>query len=185
MLRSTPLLLLMFALVRPVHADETQDEPMPKPSTPPAAVSAPAPTPAPVVVAAPAAPIATAQPTSSPKVGADGLIEEVIPNPPRVYGYAFGGAALGTLAIGAIMGGVAWSKSNAQEGDASNPQLYTKDFQDDAATGKNLASASYAFLAVGAALAVTDIVLWFEIFRKPRVLRRTPEGIVVPGPGAK
>jgi len=99
-------------------------------------------------------------------------------NPPRVYGFAFGGAALGSLALGAILGVWLSARAGNQEGNASAPPLYTRDLRDEAGQGRALATSAYVFLGVGIALAVTDVVLWYEIYRKPRVIKRTPEGVV-------
>lgn len=176
MLRSAPVLLIGLLLALPAHGDEPpSDEPMHAPN----AQTAPAAQPAP---AAPAAqPAVAAQPAATAQPAAVGVSEEIIPNPPRVYGYGFGGAALGSLALGAILGGVALSKSNEQEGNPSSPTVYTRDLRDAGDQGRSLAVGSYVFLGVGIALAVTDVVLWYEIFRKPRVIRRNPDGSILSG----
>jgi hypothetical protein len=200
-------MLLTAALLCPVaaaRADEpTGDEPMPKsPAGAPAATTPATTTPAastpatttPAATSTPAATTAAPAPAQTapasvpaaamPKVGADGLVEEIIPNPPKVYGWAFGGAAVGALLIGSILGGVAHAYANEQEGSVSHPPLYTNNLRDRGKTGAATAATGYAFLAIGGALAVTDVVLWYEIFRKPRTVKRTPEGVVVPPPGA-
>jgi hypothetical protein len=174
------LLTLSLAMAQ-ARADEPPgDEPMPKqpagepaPSTPPAAAPAPAAQEAPPAAAAPAAPAAPAPAASSNTLATD---EEVIANPPKVYALGFGGAALGALAIGTILGGIALSRSHEQEGNTSMPPLYTHDLNNRASQGSSLATSSYVFFAAGAALAVTDIVLWYETYRKPRVMKRTSEG---------
>jgi hypothetical protein len=173
------LITVGMLLALPAHADEPPgDEPMPGAAQPsPAASAEPsaAAQPPPAAQAAPAAQSAPAAAVAAPSVAS----EEVIPNPPRVYGYAFGGAALGSLALSAILGGVALSKSSEQEGNPSNPPLYTRDLRDSADQGRALADTSYVFLGLGIALAVTDAVLWYEIFRKPRVIKRLSDGTVV------
>jgi hypothetical protein len=191
MLRS---LLLALLIATPLHAQEGGDEPMPSQppakEAPAAATEAPAAAPAAPATAAPAAPataapMAAAPATAAPAATASAApaeaaaVEEVIPNPPRVYGFAFGGAALGSLALSAILGGVALSRSGEQNGDVSNPPVYTQNLRDSGDQGRALANTSYVFLGLGIALAVTDVVMWYEIFRKPRVVKRTADGVVV------
>jgi hypothetical protein len=189
MLRTAPILLgLLLAL--PARAEEPpSDEPMPqaqpaKSAQPAAAAPAPAAA-APAPAAAAPAPAAAAPAASTPgavtKVNADGSIDEVIPNPPKVYALAVGGAAVGSLALSAILGGVALSRSSEQEGNTSSPPLYTRDLRDSGDQGRAMATTSYVFLGVGVALAITDVVLWYETYRKPRVIRRTAEGNLAGG----
>ncbi len=189
MLRTLLAMLLAFALAVPARADEpSTDEPMPKQ---PAVEQAPATTATTAAPATPApaepAPAATAPATqvAAPKLAPDGTVDEIIPNPPKKYAFAFGGAALGCLLIGGILGGVALQRSNEQSGNVAMPPLYTHDLQQRGTLGTNLATSSYVFFAAGAALAVTDIVLWYETFRKPRVVKRTPEGVTMNTSGGK
>jgi type IV secretory pathway VirB10-like protein len=174
-MRQVLALLIVTALVRPLWA-AGPDEPRSTddPGAPAAAPAAPAPTPAPapaptvVEPAAPApAPVVVAAPTGKRE------IEEVEPNPPKKLAFIFLGAAGGTFLLGAILGGVAFSRAGEQTGDPANPPLYTPDLQSHAGEGRALAIAAYTFFALGSALAIIDAVLWFEALRKPRVIKRT------------
>jgi hypothetical protein len=98
--------------------------------------------------------------------------EEILPNPPKKWAIAFGGAALGMWLLAAATGGGALGLSHAQEGDPANPPVYTAALADDAKSGAALASTAYAFMGIAAALTVVDAVLWFETLRKPRVLKK-------------
>jgi hypothetical protein len=105
------------------------------------------------------------------------MVEEVIPNPSKKWGLAFAGATAGVLIIGAALGGVALSRQDEQNGNASSPPLYTKDLQDRGNQADAIAKSSYAFFTLGAILGVVDAVLWFEALRKPRTMKR-PAGSV-------
>jgi hypothetical protein len=106
--------------------------------------------------------------------------EEVIPRPARKWGWAFGAAALGTLALGGVLGGVALARADEQGGNPSAPTYYTQALLDRGNQGKALADSAYAFFALGAALAVVDVVLWIEILRKPTVRRRDATSAALP-----
>jgi hypothetical protein len=178
MLRTAPILLgLLLAL--PAHAEEPpSDEPMPQAKSAPAAAA-----PAPAAVAAPAPAAAAPAPVAAApaKANTDGTVEEIIPNPPKKYALAVGGAAVGSLALAAILGGVALGKSSEQEGNTGMPPVYTPDLRDSGSQGRALANTSYVFIGVGLALAITDVALWYETLRKPRTIRRTPDGTIVSG----
>jgi hypothetical protein len=182
MLRTAPILLgLLLAL--PAHAEEPpSDEPMPQAkSAAPAAAATPAP--APAAASAPTPAVAAPAPVAAApsRVNADGTVEEIIPNPPKKYALAVGGAAVGSLALAAILGGVALGKSSDQNGNTAMPPVYTPDLRDAGSQGRALANTSYVFIGIGLALAVTDVALWYETLRKPRTIRRTPDGTVVSG----
>jgi len=180
MLRTAPILLgLLLAL--PAHAEEPpSDEHMPKAQ--PAKTAEPAAAaPAPAVAAAPAPAVAAPAAAAPSKVNADGSVEEIIPNPPKKYALAVGGAAVGSLALAAILGGVALGRSSDQNGNTAMPPVYTPDLRDAGSQGRALANTSYVFIGVGLALAVTDVALWYETLRKPRTIRRMPDGTVVSG----
>jgi hypothetical protein len=111
------------------------------------------------------------------------LGEEIIPNPPKKYAIAVGGAALGLWVVGGILGGIALGKSNAQEGNPADPPVYTSGLADEAKTGASLATASYVFFGLAAAATIVDAVLWYEALRKPRTIKKaahlqlTPAGV--------
>jgi hypothetical protein len=112
----------------------------------------------------PAATAPTPAPTAEP--------EETIPNPPKVWAYAFGGAALGLWVIAAATGGAALGLASAQNGDPTNPMPYTQSLANDADTGKTLAATAYAFIGLAAVATIVDAVLWYECFKKPRKLEK-------------
>jgi hypothetical protein len=145
-MRTLTVLLLIGSLSSPALADGPDE---PKQTAQPA----PAPAPAPAVVA----------PASS-----SSSTTEVVKNPPKVWAWAFGGAAIGSIILGGALGGAALARSNEQEGNPANPPLYTKQLQKNANEGEALATAGYVFIGVGAALAVVDAVIWYECYRKPR-----------------
>lgn len=93
---------------------------------------------------------------------------QTLPRPSKTYGFAFGGAALGCFALAGVFGGIAVVDANAQNGNVAMPPVYTEGLQKRAGQGQALASAAYAFIGIGAALAVIDAVVWFETLRKPR-----------------
>ena len=161
----------VFGAARADGPDEPRNADAPAaaaPATPAPAEAAPAPAPAQVVAPAPAPAPVVAAPAAATATGG-----EILPNPPKIYGWAFGGAALGSWLIGGILTGVASARSSEQEGNVNNPPLYTKGLQDRAAEGKTLATTGYVFIGLGAALTVVDAVLWFEILRKPRTTQKS------------
>lgn len=94
------------------------------------------------------------------------------PDVPRVskkWGWAFGGAAVGCLVLGSVLGGIAYSRSGEQEGNPANPMLYTPGLQQRGTEGAAMAGAGYGFIGVGVALAIVDAVIWYEALRKPQV----------------
>jgi hypothetical protein len=109
--------------------------------------------------------------------------QEILPNPPKRYPLAVLGVAAGCYLMAGILGGVALDRANEQEGNVKSPPVYTPTLRDHATEGKNLATAAYVFLGVGAAVTIADAVLWVEALRKPRTWRRkvatvlSPEGI--------
>ncbi|MFI5288670.1 MAG: hypothetical protein ACHQ17_03435 [Polyangia bacterium] len=109
---------------------------------------------------------ARADGTAAPASGAPDV--QTLPKPPKVYGWAFGGAAAGCFVLAGVLGGIAVADASAQNGNVQMPPVYTSGLQKRAGQGQALADAAYAFIGVGAALAVVDAVIWFEILRKPR-----------------
>jgi hypothetical protein len=154
------LVLLMVATVSPAARAEGPEEP--RRDAPPAA----APTPAQPAAAQPApaqpAPEAAVAPTAGDK-------DVTVTRPSKKWGWAFGGAAVGCLLVGSILGGVAYGRSGEQEGNPASPMPYTEGLQQRGSEGQAIAGAGYAFLGVGAALAIVDAVIWYEILRKPQV----------------
>jgi hypothetical protein len=98
---------------------------------------------------------------------------QTLPKPPKVYGWAFGGAAAGCFVLAGVLGGIAVADANAQNGNVQMPPVYTSGLQKRAGQGQALADSAYAFIGVGAALAVVDAVIWFEILRKPHAAGTT------------
>ena len=167
-MRSLVALSLVAALAAPAFADPPPaDGPPPTFTDEPAQTDAPAKA-APAPVAAPAAAPAPAPSTPAMDPG-----DEVIPNPPKIWALSFGGAAVGCLLIGGILGGVALSRAGEQEGNVHSPSFYNQALKDNADQGGTLATTSYVVFALGAALAITDVVLWFETYRTPRRIHRS------------
>jgi hypothetical protein len=182
---------LAAALLAPAHADEPAGQKQPvETDEPPPAQPAPAPSaptapetaaPAPTTEPAPAAPAPAAPAPVAAPAAPDEMV--TIPNPPKRYALAFAGAAAGCFVLGGILGGVALSREDEQNGNPANPPLYTRDLQDRGSAGKSMATSAYVFFGLGAALAVVDVVLWIETFRKPRSVKRslaaslTPAGV--------
>jgi hypothetical protein len=107
------------------------------------------------------------EPSPSP-VGPTGVQEETIPRPSRKWPLAFAGAAIGALIVGVALDGAALARANEQNGNAAAPPLYTQDLHDRGEQGKTMAAVGYAFLGIGAGLALVDAVLWYEALRKPQ-----------------
>jgi hypothetical protein len=111
-------------------------------------------------------------------------VEETVPRPAPKWGWAFAGATVGAFVIGAGLGGAALARASEQNGNPASPAYYTQDLANRANEGKTLANTAYAFFGIGAALAVVDAIIWFEVLRKPQVKRResaalrlTPAGV--------
>ena len=117
----------------------------------PAPIATPAPAPAPVVV--------VVAPAPAPEAKVD------FPRPSYKLCIAMGGAAVGALIIGGVLGGVAKSREDEQNGSVASPTLYTAELQDRGKQGSTIAIAGYVFIGIGAALAVADVVLWIERLR--------------------
>jgi hypothetical protein len=101
------------------------------------------------------------------------VIEETLPKPKALYGWAFGGIAVGTLVLGVALDGAASARAKEQNGDPNNPPIYSQHLHDRGVAGKQMATAGYVFLGVGALATLIDAVLWFEVLRKPQVVKRT------------
>jgi hypothetical protein len=76
-----------------------------------------------------------------------------------------GAGAAAALMTGIILGAIAKTRADEQNGDASKPPLYTPDLQSRGQQGDRMATAAYVLFGVGGALAVADIVLWVERLR--------------------
>jgi hypothetical protein len=98
--------------------------------------------------------------------------EEVTPNPPKKWGWAFGGVAVGSFILGGALGGAALARSNEQAGNPMMPELYTDAVRKRGEQGSELAAAGYTFIGLGVVAAVVDAVIWFEVLRKPRRVQR-------------
>jgi|GEM_PF-4597932 len=106
--------------------------------------------------------------------------EEVMPNPSKKWGYGFLGAAIPLLVVGIGVGAAAAARASEQNGDPSNPQLYTRDLAARGKEGETLAITAYCFLGLGAALALVDAIIWFEVLRKPRTVKKTAALTITP-----
>ena len=107
--------------------------------------------------------------------------EETIPNPSKKWGWAFGGVAVGTLAIGIGLGGAAAARGAEQEGNAANPVVYTEALKKRGTEGATMADAGYAFIGIGLVTAVIDAVIWYECLRKPRTRTRVAQRLAPSG----
>ena len=99
--------------------------------------------------------------------------EEVLANPSKKWGYGFLGAAVPLLVVGIGVGAAATARAGEQTGSVTNPPLYTKDLADRGREGQTLALTAYCFLGIGAALALVDAIIWFEVLRKPRKVKKS------------
>jgi hypothetical protein len=179
-MRTLLALVLSAGLVGVARADGPEEtkpaETQPAPAQPAPVAAQPAPVAAqPAPVAAEPAP--APQPVPAAALPATRSDEEVQPNPSKKYGFAFLGAAGGAFVLAIATGAAALAKSAEQEGNTGSPAIYTQDLKDSAAAGKSLADASYAFTIVGAVLAVVDGVIWFEVLRKPKVVKKSTASI--------
>jgi hypothetical protein len=98
---------------------------------------------------------------------------DVLPNPPKKYAWALLGGAAGSLVIGISLGAVALGRSSEQNGDPSMPPIYTSDLHDRGREGQAMSIAAYAFITFGIVLGVLDVIMWFEVLRKPRKMETT------------
>ena len=166
-------LLAVPLMLSTARAQSGPDEPKPSESPPPAAAPAPppaaAPAPPPAVAPEPVPATPPPAPAVAPAAPSD---EEALPNPSKMWGWAFGAAALGSWVVAAGTGGAALVKSSAQEGSVSSPKVYTQHDKSDGDTGQTLATVAYVFIGIGAALTVVDAVIWYECLRKPRTIKR-------------
>ena len=98
---------------------------------------------------------------------------ETVANPPKKYGWALLGAAVPCLVIGIGLGGAALGRAGEQNGDPTMPAIYTTDLHDRGREGQAMATAGYVFIGFGVLFAILDVVMWFEILRKPREMATT------------
>ncbi len=112
--------------------------------------------------------------------GAKKDTEEVLPNPSKKWGWGFLGAAVPLLVVGIGVGAAATARAGEQNGSAANPPLYTKDLAAHGREGETLAITAYCFLGLGAALAIVDAIIWYEVLRKPRKVKKSASMSVSP-----
>jgi hypothetical protein len=124
-------------------------------------------------VATPPSPATATSPAANDK--------EDAPRPTKALTFGFLGGAAACLLTGIIVGSVAKARSNEQNGDASNPPLYTPALQDRGKTGDQMAKGAYAMFAIGGALAVADLVLFIERYRPHRKKAQASAVSVKPG----
>jgi hypothetical protein len=110
-----------------------------------------APAPAPAVVSAPA--------------GTTAKASDDDPRPSFAVGVGVGAGGAVFLVAGIVLGALAKSRSNQQEGNVGNPPLYTPSLTSRAAQGQTMADVGYGFIAVGSAALIADVVLWAEKYR--------------------
>jgi hypothetical protein len=121
-------------------------------------------------------------PTAPAKPGAVET-EEILPNPSKKWGYAATGVTAGLWIVAASLGGAALAKSHTQQGDPSNPPVYTQSLADDANTGQQLALGSYVLMGIAGLATIVTGVIWFECLRAPVHVKKitrielTPTGV--------
>ncbi len=133
--------------------------------TDPSASASPSASPAQPVVAPDAAPVH--QPVAAPVVEREKDPKDEVPRPSGklVLGLGVGGAVL--LVTGIVLGSLAKARSDEQEGNPDAPPLYDESLASRARQGDRLATAAYVMFGVGGALAIADVVLLVERYRKP------------------
>jgi hypothetical protein len=141
------------------------DEAVPAPTTPTTATATPTPTATPTAIATPTAAVET---------------KDEFPRPGKALTFGLAGGAAACLLTGIIVGAIAKSRSNEQDGDPANPPLYTPALQDRGKTGESMATGAYVMLGIGGALAVADVVLFIERYRSHR-RKPQPSAAVKPG----
>src|SRR5688572_26035336 len=111
---------------------------------------------------APAPPSSPASPSPSPPASpSPSPIEaEAVPRPSRALCIGLGVAAGALLVTGAVLGGLARSRSNEQEGDPANPPVYDAQLQSRGRDGESMGTAAYVLFGLGGAAAVADLILW-------------------------
>jgi hypothetical protein len=103
-------------------------------------------------------------PSATP-ISATAAEREDIPRPSFKLAVGLGAGAAAALVTGIILGAVAKTRSDEQNGDVGSPPLYTPDLQSRGNQGDRMATAAYVLFGVGGALAIADIVLWVERLR--------------------
>jgi hypothetical protein len=117
----------------------------------------------PLVVLLPVVIPAARAETPPPAVPA--VTEEAGPPPSKKLVLGLGLGAVGVLAVGGALGGVALALASEQQGNPASPSVYTQDLSDRARVGNNLAIGAYTAFGVGAALAIVDVVVLIEMAR--------------------
>jgi len=134
--------------------------------------------------AAPAAntPAATATATATATPAAATPTTDEFPRPSKALTFGLGGGAVACLLTGIIVGAIAKSRSDEQEGDVGNPPLYTPELQGRGKTGESMATGAYVMFGLGGALAVADVVLLIERYRPHRKKAQASAVSVKPSP---
>ena len=90
---------------------------------------------------------------------------EDVPRPSFKLAVGIGAGAAAALAVGITLGALAKQRENEQNGSVSNPPVYTPNLNSRGKTGETFANVGYAFIGIGCALAIADVVLWIERLR--------------------
>jgi hypothetical protein len=124
----------------------------------------------------------TATPTATATATATPTNDTEFPRPSKALTFGIGGGAIACLLTGIIVGAIAKSRSDEQEGDVGNPPLYTPELQGRGKTGESMATGAYVMFGIGGALAVADVVLLIERFRPHRKKAQARAVSVKPSP---
>lgn len=91
-----------------------------------------------------------------------------------------GAGAVASLVTGITLGALAKHRESEQSGSVANPPVYTPNLNSRGKTGETYANVGYAFIGIGCALAIADVVLWVE---RLRPYKRQKSSLLSPVPG--
>lgn len=91
-----------------------------------------------------------------------------------------GAGAVASLVTGITLGALAKQREREQSGSVANPPVYTPNLNSRGKTGETYANVGYAFIGIGCALAIADVVLWVERLRPHK---RQKSALLSPVPG--
>lgn len=104
-----------------------------------------------------------------------------VPRPSYKLAIGIGAGAVASLVAGITLGALAKQREKEQDGDRSNPPVYTPALNSRGKQGETFADAGYAFIGIGCALAIADVVLWAERLRPHKKV--TTASLLSPVPG--